>query len=244
MIIKEFFGYSKSKIYLIKENDFIFVRKLGDVQKNYERLTNLEKEGYPVSKVLDYKDGVLDIEYIEGIDMRNYLQRNRTDSLRTFLIELFHNLNKNSIQKDYSDFYNTKLSFVKDCNLPFTFNELISRLPKTLPQSTYHGDLTLENIIYNEQRGFVLIDGLTTEYDSWVFDMAKLNQDLRCKWFLRNSNTNLDLKLQKINQSLQQEFGKFDDSIIIAMLLRVYNYAKDDIITKKFLECRMKELWK
>ena len=58
--------------------------------------------------------------------------------------------------------------------MPFTANELYAKLPKTLPSSEYHGDFTLENILYSLKDDFVLIDPLTTEYDSYVFDLAKL----------------------------------------------------------------------
>ena len=39
-----------------------------------------------------------------------------------------------------------------------------------MPQTTYHGDFTLENLIYDGDE-FIMIDPVTIEYDSYVFDL-------------------------------------------------------------------------
>jgi len=57
-----------------------------------------------------------------------------------------------------------KLKEVKFEELPFTGAQLLERLPKILPSSNYHGDLTLENIIFTADRGFFLIDCSNMQY--------------------------------------------------------------------------------
>ena len=51
--------------------------------------------------------------------------------------------------KDYSEIYLTKLDWLTDKSIfGFDGKDLFERLPKLLPSSIYHGDLTLENIIF------------------------------------------------------------------------------------------------
>ena len=50
---------------------------------------------------------------------------------------------------------------------------------------------------------FILIDPLTTEYDSYVFDLAKLMQDVKCKWFIRKDNYYFDSKLTVLEDTLK-----------------------------------------
>jgi 5-methylthioribose kinase len=129
-------------------------------------------------------------------------------------------------------------------DFPFTKEELISRLPKILPSSMYHGDLTLENIIHTDA-GFYMIDPVTIEYDSYIFDIAKMRQDLECKWFLRDSNIKLDTKLQQIQDRLREEYPQaFDDSLLILMLLRVYAHTTKGDSNCDFIMREVRRLWK
>lgn len=243
MIITTFKGYSGSCVELIKENQQVFVRKTGNVARNYERLSVLHKLGLPVSRILNYYNDTLEVEYIHGTDMINYLQRNQVDNIIDFLTDIIKVLKKSTILRDYTDVYRTKFDHVNFAQLPFTRDQLLDRIPKLLPSSDYYGDLTLENIIATAN-GFVLIDAATIEYDSYVFDLAKLKQDLVAKWFLRSTNINLDFKLQAIDQSLTEKFGPVDTSLIITQLLRVYRHAADDRPVREFLEEKMRMLWK
>jgi hypothetical protein len=152
---------------------------------------------------------------------------------------------KNSIVKDYSEVYNHKLAFIDEAqDLPFTKEELIARLPKRLPSSNYHGDLTLENILHSNN-SFYMIDAVTIEYDSYIFDIAKLRQDLECKWFLRNSNMMLDVKLQNLQDKILSRFsGADNDFLLILMLLRVYQHTKTFDNDRKFILKEINRLWK
>jgi len=244
MIITTFSGYSGSRVELVAENNKVFVRKTGNTHRNYSRLTALTSQGYPVCRVLDYKDDIINLEYIHGLDMLNYLQQNDPKNLLAFLVDLISAFAKNHRVQDYSQIYNDKLTDIDFASLPFTKIELLSRLPQFLHASEYHGDLTLENIIYSEKRGFVLIDAVDIEYDSYQFDLAKLAQDVICKWFLRHKRINLDYKLLVIEQGLADKFGKIQPELIISQLLRVYRHTGQDIVTRNFLENKMRSLWK
>jgi len=244
-IIKPLEGYSGSKIYLMQTGDSYFVRKIGNVERNYERLTILKSLGLPVVDVLNYENNILDLEYIQGADMISYLQTSNPKWLANFIITCIDQLkNTEKNVKDYTTTYNFKLNWINSTNLSVSYSDLIEKLPKFFNQSQYFGDLTLENILFNKQKGFIIIDPATIEYDSWIFDLAKLNQDLTCKWFLRNSNINLDHKLTSLKTHIENRYGKIDNYMTIAMLLRVYKHALADNKTKEFLNRHIELLWK
>jgi aminoglycoside phosphotransferase len=123
-----------------------------------------------------------------------------------FILSILDKLSKNSVDKDYTETYIKKLKEVSFDELPFQREELLERLPKILPSSNYHGDLTLENIIFTADRGFFLIDCATIEYDSYIFDIAKLRQDLELGWFTRKDNVMLDVKTKHIQQQILEQY--------------------------------------
>jgi 5-methylthioribose kinase len=175
--------------------------------------------------------------------MKNYLIHNNVNLLTNFLCDIIDSFSDDSVYKDYTEVYHHKLSYLSgNQGLIFTKEQLINRLPKKLPQSTYHGDMTLENIIYTNP-GFCMIDPLTSDYDSYIFDIAKLRQDLECKWFIRKLNVKIDTKLQRIQEKLKRWYpDAFDDSLLILMLLRVYPYCDDT--DKQFIVNEANRLWK
>ncbi len=244
-IIRELKGHSGSRIYLMEKNKKIFIRKVGNVERNFERLTSLYENSFPVPAIYEKANEILDMEYIHGLDMKSYLLSGSVSLLADFIVSTLNKFAKNSVVKDYTEVYNVKLDWVDGVNdLPFTKNELIARLPKKLPSSNYHGDLTLENILHSDN-SFCMIDAVTIEYDSYIFDIAKLRQDLECKWFLRNSKLMLDVKLQNLQEKILSRFsGSDNDSLLILMLLRVYLHTKPDDDDRKFILKEIQRLWK
>ena len=244
-LVKTFKGFSGNQIYLIEGDLGLFVRKVGQISRNVERMTALRNSSYPVPHIYRHSDITLDMEYIHGLDIKTYLKSHQPNQLVQFLIELIEQLNCHPTDKDYTEIYRRKLSEIDFSQLPFTSNELLAKLPTHFPQSMYIGDLTLENIIYTEDRGFVLIDSATIEYDSWVFDIAKLRQDLDLGWFTRNSDLVLDVKTNYIKQQLLERYAQAaNDYIFILQLLRVYKHASPGTYEHKFLLEGINRLWK
>lgn len=243
-ILKKFSGHSGSKVFLMEGKEGLFVRKVNNVQRNQERMSSLYDLNYPVPKIYHYDGTNLDMEYIHGLDMKNYLRANSIESLFVFLESILNKFSKTKVEKDYTQIYFNKLfGFDEKYNLPFTIKELIGRLPSHLPQSVYHGDLTLENILKTEN-GFYLIDCVKTEYDSFVFDIAKLRQDLRCKWFLRNENIKIDIKLRNLEDKILKKFPiANNNAFIILMLFRVLEHCEKEDRDYVFIMNEMKKLW-
>ena len=243
--IKELKGFSGSKIYLMRGDKGLFIRKMNNTDRNYIKLNELSKN-FNVPKIYSMGENVLDMEYIHGLDMKSYLAVRGTNRLTDFLIDILKKFSEEAHMTDYTDVYKDKLKYVKlPVDMNFTKEELLDKLPKRLPRSKYFGDLTLENMIYGEDGQFYLIDGMTSDYDSYIFDVAKLRQDLECKWFLRNSDYRLDVKLENIQDKLLEEFELANNNyILILMLLRVYRYTKPFSKEEKLLTKEMNRLWK
>lgn len=243
--VTEFHGFSGSKIYLMRGQHGLFVRKIGNIERNFERLTALGQKGFSVPKIYNYNGTYLDIEYLHGLDIGHYLTWNGIDDLQKFIFNQLSQFSNSVINNDYTTVYNSKLQWIdRRTDLPFTREELVDRLPKILPRSEYHGDMTLENIL-NVNGQFYLIDPVTIEYDSYVFDIAKMRQDLDCRWFLRNNELKIDTKLQNISDNLKEKYPMaFDNSLLILMLLRVLAHAEVGSKEYFFLKECIERLWK
>jgi tRNA A-37 threonylcarbamoyl transferase component Bud32 len=244
-IIKELKGHSGSKILLMENERGLFVRKIDNIDRNLERLTALYRIGYAVPIVLNHTNNQLDMQYVHGLDIKTYLTHNNINDLSKFILATFKSFSSQYVKnKDYTETYKNKLEWIDSTTgLPFTKDELISKTPKILPSTMYHGDLTLENIMHSDA-GFYMIDPVTSEYDSYVFDIAKMRQDLECKWFLRGTDIKLDIKLQQLQENIKEVYPEaFDNSFLILMLLRVLSHCQKGDDDYKFLLKNIKRLW-
>lgn len=234
-----------SKVELMQKDGHIFVRKTGGVGRNLERYDALIRLHLPTPKLLEVYGDSYDMEYIQHEDMKTFLTTHDANDLANFIRTTIDTLSKETIEKDYSKVYEQKLSVFPwgRYTLPFDAKQLYDKLPKWLPSSEFHGDLTLENILYDVRGNFVLIDPLTTEYDSYVFDLAKLRQDITCKWFIRGEKFYFDSKLKILNDTLKKYEHYNNDYLLILMLMRVlpYTYFDND---KYFVESEIRKLWK
>lgn len=244
-IIKELNGFSGNKIYLMGKHGNFFVRKIGAIERNLERMQALSQD-FPVPKIVKHYKDTIDMEYIHGLDIKSFLKTNHYSSLLLFIINFIEKISSLSIDKDYSEIYRKKLDEVEfGTNFIFTKDQLFNQLPKILPSSNYHGDLTLENIIYTEDKGFFLIDCVTIEYDSYVFDIAKLRQDLELNWFNRNVNQYIGLKTKHIQEEILKKFPiAHNDYLLILMLLRVFRHTKPNTFERNFIVKGINSLWK
>lgn len=246
-ILKKFDGFSGSTVLLMENEQHKFVRKIKNIQRNADQLKTLHDNKIYVPKIYSYAQDILDMEYIDGLDMQTYILNFGISALQNFLIELVDNLAKNKKEKNYYDTYCKKLEWVDSCeDLPFDKCKLIRKLPKKLPATLYHGDLTLQNIIFGKNNIFYLIDPLTTEYDSWILDFCKLRQDMYCKWFLRyQKESNIHTYLNILDNFFIQKYSILNDNyLLILILLRVLPYAQKNSFDYNFLVNEVHKLWK
>jgi tRNA A-37 threonylcarbamoyl transferase component Bud32 len=233
-IVQTFQGFSGSKVYLMHKHGSLFVRKVGNNQRNLERLQHLSGR-VPVPAVYGQHGENLDIEYVHGVDMRSWLISNPAKPLLDFLIEVTDTLGADPVQMDRTQQYQEFLQTVNPWPFQFTQEELACRMPADIPSTDYIGDLTLENIIATDH-GFVMIDCQTTIWDSVIYDIAKLRQDLECHWFLRAKPAMLENKLAYIQRGLLERWPQAsDNTLLLLMLLRVFRYCQPHSAEHDFL---------
>ena len=233
IIVKRFEGYSGGEVLLMQDLTHVFIRKIGNISRNIERLNALRDVGINIPHIITITDNYYDMEYIAHTNMVSWLLHNQVGQFTSWIIDCIENLKKNSVIKNWTKVYEDKLAVSSLapfwCNLNFTASELISKLPIYLPTSHYHGDLTMDNCIYGANGKFYLIDPITTEYTSWVFDLAKLMQDLESGWFIRDKDVMLQGKLWSIKSSIINAYPEVNNPyLLILMLLRVLPYTKND----------------
>ena len=245
VLIKKFNGFSGSEVFLMKNSNGLFVRKIGNVERNFAQLQVLKNLKINSPYIIKKQEDILDIEYIHGLDIITYLKHYNENLLIDFLLKSLYTFKNNCTeQKNYYDIYVKKLLEIDFSYFNFTKVQLLDKLPVYVTQSNYHGDMTLENIIYSNGQ-FYFIDPVTIEYDSFIFDIAKLRQDLECKWFLRKTKTYSDTKLYNIQKAILETFPESNnDYILIIALLRVFKHCIVDSFEHKFLISEINKLWK
>ena len=215
-VIKQFNGFSGSSIYLMQDEHKKFIRKINNVERNYIKLIQLNELEYNVPKIYHKVDDILDIEYIHGVDSQSFLKSYDFNILIEFIVTTINKFSNKQVLKDYTNIYTKKLD-----------------------------EITLDNLIFSKNK-FYMIDCSTGDFDSWVFDVAKLRQDLKFKWFLRNTNDkSLYNCLDLIDSTLIKLYPiAFNDNLLILMLLRVFIYSKKDSYEQKFIIKKIESLWK
>jgi tRNA A-37 threonylcarbamoyl transferase component Bud32 len=241
-IIKKLYGHSGCQVYLMQDNDKPFVRKIGNIERNLSKLKELQNE-VNVPAIYASGDTFIDMEYVHGIDLRQYLIEHDPDILLEFLIRLGKKFTTSTTHKNYTESVDNFLASINFECLPFTKQQLTAKLELDLWSSNYHGDLTLENIIYSKNK-FVLIDCSTGIWDSWLFDLIKLRQDLDCHWFMRTNHAMIENKLTYLKGNLEKQWPELNnDYLLILMLLRVYRHC-NLIEDANFILGKIKLLWK
>ena len=119
-------------------------------------------------------------------------------------------------------------------------------MPKILNKNTIHGDFTLDNMIFKDDK-FFLIDISPTNLNSIELEYNKLMQDLISLWFVRNENQkmNYNISCQRVLDSIDVNIKKmYNVYLNIFMLLRVLPYAFKNNNDRFLLINEINKLWK
>ena len=243
-IIHNHRGFSGALVEIIEEGNRV-VKKTGDISRNVTQLELLKDTGLPVPGIIHYDENTLVMEYIDGLPIDAFINSHGIRDLLGDLVQYITYFKQDTIDFDYTEVYNRFLDEIDFNHLPFTSGELLNRLPKILPRSKYyHGDFTLGNMIHNGRT--FMIDPVSTVFDSWVFDIAKLRQDIEGLWFIRDyDNSHLQPILQELGLKLGHEFPlSFNDNLYILMLLRVYRHCRPNTLEYNLIRNEIIRLWK
>lgn len=252
-LIKNFKGHSGCHVDLVNVNDEYKVLKYGSdkLSKSAEILNSFKELGFYTPNVEILSEDRILMEYINGVDMKSYLQlANKEDlnKLVNFINYYFKILKSVIYKKDYNisqnliSKLNTIEKYIDVKRLNFSLLNLLERLPKVVNTGLVHGDFTLDNILYHKEN-FYLIDTNPTDINSITYDIVKMRQDLQCLWFVRDQKDKINYRVvcNYIDGQIEQE-GYRDNNVLIFMLLRIFPYCKNKE-TENFLYQEVNKLW-
>lgn len=262
-IIQEFSGHSGCKILLCYSNGNYFVRKISKSKDYNERLKKqmnkqrffreeIAKENISSPKILGdgfYEEKFFfDMEYIMGFNLIDYIFKSSPEKLKKIsygilrIIELIKSNSSNSIEISLSKKFSEKINEL-ETKIPERDHNLLVSLEKksyNLPvvKSTFcHGDLTMENIMFDENTGkYHLIDFQDIFAEHYWFDISLLFQDIDEAWYLFK-HPELDPKIMKIKMDfirkyiidkIEKEYLPHHSTFIAMKFLRIIPYTREE----------------
>jgi hypothetical protein len=221
-------GRSNSVVHLAIVNDITGVYKT-NIKNVEEIVQKWESLPFDKPKIYFHTANSLFMEYIPGTSIKQYLANatiNDVDHLVSFISSYIDFCKKSSKATfNYNDLIIDRVESTYKSLLPvgttFNFNTL-------LPKSITHGDFTLDNILYYNNK-FYLIDISHSIWDSIYFDINKLRQDLTGLWFIRDEKIKQNWKIHcdYIYNQLDTKYpGLFDNEIYKLMITRILPYSK------------------
>ena len=252
-IIKKLRGNSGATVELVEINKKFLINKtkVKNVQKSLEILKKLRSEDFLTPKIYSHSSNHITMEFVNGDDMQTYLESADNKKIIKLIdfIENYINIKNNNKKKNFSREIYEKISVLKKkINQElfiFNLDQLYTKLPKLCTDTNIHGDLTLDNIIH-QNNNFYLIDPNPTDITALEYDVIKIRQDLDCLWFVRKfkNKNNFKIVCNTISTTIKNKWNFFkNDYILIFMLLRVLPYTKDTV-SKKLLIDNINSLWR
>jgi tRNA A-37 threonylcarbamoyl transferase component Bud32 len=250
--IKDFKGHSGCKVQLyLCDNKYIVVKSgSSKLKESANILLSLQNEGFNIPEIYYISDDEIHMQYLNGIDMKTYIHNANSDEIDN-LINFIDSYIERSLQFKSSLIMPNIVKKLKDIEsrtdltqLMFTTSELIKKLPSSGKVGLVHGDFTLENILFYNDK-FYFIDANPTDINAIEFDVNKIRQDLECLWFVRNESDIITYKIvcDKINFHLKNKWKFMNNNyILILMLLRILPYCTEDT-TQNFLIKEINKLW-
>lgn len=262
--IKDLSGHSGCEVVLLSDKGVTFVRKISKDPEYNERLKkqmikqnyfseHLATEKISTPKIIrsGEKDGkfFFDMEYINQPTLVRYIENAHTSDIVKIsnglieIIKIFKSATtKNKI--DLCSKFSEKISSLRQ-KIPEEYSSLLNKLEtlsKKLPyidETRCHGDLTLENIIYEPSTGrMYLIDFQDIFAEHYWFDISIMFQDISEAWFFL-MNEDMDPKTMKIKMDLLQKeitpkiekldkkYFKYHSIFVSMKFFRIIPYAEE-----------------
>ncbi len=269
-------SFSGSKFQLFERHQNIYIKKFYKIINNRD-LKSFEKQrdfkNYYIKKYrvqsakidkIDIKKKIIILNYYSGLSGSELILNSDLaihKILDFFLKEYVQNLiDTSKFEKFNKKPYLAKCNEIKKKILPnhmYLYEKMFKKIYskfngiKINLTGKCHGDLTLSNIIINQdKKKIILIDFLKTFKETPLQDICKLIQDLRLYWSSRRFNATNMLRAQifcnNINPFLsikKPHLYKILDLEMSMTLLRILPYVtKNDFETIKWLEVSFDKL--
>jgi predicted Ser/Thr protein kinase len=158
-----------------------------------------------------------DMEYIHGINLNVYFQRERLHQCIE-IIDLVTSFQTNIKQVDIKDQIANK---IKNIELDEDTKEILMSNNWTINTGYGHGDLTFENIII-KKNDIYLIDFLDSFVDGPLIDESKLLQDAFCYWSFKDQLSTPKRKLLSISEKFNTKQHYY---MLLLHLIRTIPYS-------------------
>lgn len=256
-LVKKLSGHSGCEILLFKNEKHLFVRKISSSVSYNDRLKKqcIKQKRTKLAFVHTpqiYGQGFLndkfyfDMEYLNCRTLAESISSLEVEDIQKYIEMLFNSLSFSATRSvaGVQQIFSLKLqALVKQISTPskevkIALKWLEKKDFSSIQYSSCHGDLTLENILIDENKSLYLIDFLDSFYNSWLFDIAKLLQDLDVKWSFRQqkADANRDIRLCLAKEKLLDQLRRMPNSsmllkdiyaLLLMNLLRIFPYTKD-----------------
>jgi aminoglycoside phosphotransferase (APT) family kinase protein len=207
-IVKKLNGHSGCEVDLCKTDAGYFIRKTSPgysynarlirQAEKQERISGLIPVPAVLSSSFDKAVVFYDMEYVRGLDFKQMCLSRPMGWINRFVQTFRGHLER--LQKAHVDAnlplrFQEKISSLQDGIYNHSSVKVRSLIPKLevlykydyslLPATESHGDMTLENIIFQEDGEIIFIDILDGELETFWMDVAKIVYDLEVSWSLR-----------------------------------------------------------
>lgn len=239
-LLKELKGHSGVNVSLYDNNTVV---KSG-YNKARQSVEILEALPFKTPRIHSVTDDTIIMDYVAGEDLHSYFEHGdneSVDSIIKFIDQYFDWCLSNS--EPYS-FYEELQQKVLELGPSINMSPFVPLLQYEMPKSIIHGDFTFDNILHKDGE-FFLIDANPTPLSSIHFDGSKLRQDIDGYWFIRNKESNANVKISclKISEHLKSKYEFMNNNALYCfMLSRIIPYSKDKHTTK-FLTKEIDKAW-
>ena len=276
-LLRRLSGFSGSYVYLLRSHsNALFVRKGTNtlegsfrLEQQFNKLLAFQNYNFTavtspkILKTGHYHDFFyMDLEYIQSLDLIEYLATANVSQLRylgetlgNFLIEMGKQPPVEKVPKNVTNvFYNKTLALVEKCAwLPDRVKVNLFLNVKNIAQlmesksSLCHGDFTFENILIDKNEQIWLIDHLDSFCPYYWQDISKLHQDLSGEWFrFRRPGAQVPkYVLSYLSSYLLEYVCKFDQSyfsahngLLALVFTRILPYTTDNEV-REFVMSRV-----
>lgn len=269
--VRSLSGHSGCHLRLYSKNGEFFLRKDAGLpsynyrlKKQYIKQEKFSLDKVKTPKVLGYGTEknlfYFDMEFINSVTLAEYMKNIKIKEINHLITLLFSLLpiEEGILNNKSAECFKAK---IKELNSKIpNSNEFIKTAFKKLdnfdfsnvPYSFCCGDLTLENILFTDNKEIYLIDFLDSFYNSWMIDVAKLLQDLELGWSYRNhkKSFNLNLRLAVAKEALLENILEYPSGeqniltiyhILLLNLMRIFPYTHNEK-TQQFLNDSVKKI--
>lgn len=200
-----------------------------------------------------------DMDAVRGVDGVTYLRSADYDGVKEFTNRLCRYLTQvaaapplcDSTSRDLFDALFSRICAVQAATSRLGSDDAaavllgLERVRKhgNLPPTWCHGDMTLENILVDEQGGIWAFDLLDAPYEHYWQDVAKLHQDLEGGWYLRHQppiarcvTEFVGRRLQETTVQLDPDYAVLHPVLMAATFIRILPYVHEAAAIRFVLE--------